>query len=59
VRFVNILCGAWVIASPWVLGGATTGSTLSDMIAGAFVILLSVPRSTVGERYGECEKYIR
>jgi hypothetical protein len=59
VRFVNILCGAWVIASPWVLGGATTGSTLSDMIAGAFVILLSVPRSTVGERYGEFEKYIR
>ena len=58
-RFINILFGAWVIAAPWLLGGATTGSTLSDMIAGALVILLSFPRGKIGERYGDFQRYIR
>ena len=59
VRFINVLFGAWVIVAPWLLGGATTGSTLSGIIAGALVILLSFPRGKIGERYGDFQRYIR
>ena len=58
-RFVNILFGAWVIAAPWILGGATSGSRWSDLAAGALVILLSLRRGPVGERYGTWQRYIR
>ena len=59
LRFVNVLFGGWVIAAPWLLGGATTASRWSDVIAGALVILLSLRHGPVGERYGSWERYIR
>ena len=58
-RFVNLLFGTWVIAAPWLLDGATTGSRWSDLFAGALVILLSLLRGPVGERYGSWERFIR
>jgi uncharacterized membrane protein len=58
-RFVNVLFGVWVIASPWLLGGATTGSKWNAVIVGAFVILLSFPRGKIGQRYGSYERFIR
>jgi uncharacterized membrane protein len=59
VRFFNVLLGAWVAAAPWLLGGATTTSKWTDVIAGALVIVLSLPRGPVGERYGTWERFIR
>ncbi|MDZ4865096.1 MAG: vitamin K epoxide reductase family protein [Gemmatimonadota bacterium] len=59
LRFVNVLFGALVIAAPWVLTGATSGSRWSDAVAGGLVILLSFRRGPVGERYGSWERYIR
>jgi uncharacterized membrane protein len=58
-RFLNILFGAWVVIAPWILDGATSSSTLSAAIAGVLVILLSLPRGPVGERYGTWQGYIR
>jgi ABC-type polysaccharide/polyol phosphate export permease len=58
-RFINILFGACVIAAPWILSGATPASKWSDAIAAALVILLSLPRGPVGERYGTWERFIR
>jgi uncharacterized membrane protein len=58
-RFVNVLFGAWIIAAPWLLAGATAAATWNDMIAGTLVILLSFPRGPVIERYGTFERYIR
>ncbi|MEO8198679.1 MAG: vitamin K epoxide reductase family protein, partial [Thermoanaerobaculia bacterium] len=58
-RFANILFGAWVIAAPWILRGATSASRWSDAIAGILVILLSFRRGSIGERYGSFERYIR
>ena len=58
-RFINVLLGAWVIVAPWVLGGATGVSRWTDAIAGALVILLSLRRGPVGERYGTWERFIR
>jgi nucleoside-diphosphate-sugar epimerase/uncharacterized membrane protein len=59
MRFLNILFGAWVIAAPWILGGATLASRWSDASVAALVILLSVPRGPVGERYGIWQRFIR
>ena len=59
VRFLNLVFGAWVIAAPWLLRGATLPSRWSDAIGGALVILLSLPRGPVGERYGTWQQYIR
>ena len=58
-RFLNIVLGAWVIVAPWLLGGATPASRWSDAIAGALVIVFSLRRGPVGERYGTWERFIR
>ena len=58
-RFVNVLFGAWVIASPWLLGGTTTRATWNDMMVGTLVLLLSFPRGPIGERYGSFQRFIR
>ncbi|CAN5893125.1 hypothetical protein BH11GEM2_BH11GEM2_35870 [soil metagenome] len=59
LRFVNMLFAALVIAAPWVVSGATSGSRWSDLIAGVLVILVSIPRGAIGERYGSWERFIR
>ncbi|MEO8504593.1 MAG: vitamin K epoxide reductase family protein [Acidobacteriota bacterium] len=59
LRLVNVLLGALVIAAPWLLTGATRSSRSSDAIAGALVILLSLRRGPIGERYGSWERFIR
>jgi hypothetical protein len=59
LRFVNVLFGAWFIVAPWLLNGSTTGSTLNDVVVGAVLIVLSLPRGPVGERYGSWERFIR
>lgn len=59
VRFVNLLFGAWIIAAPWILGGASSGAKWNDLTVGVLVILLSFRRGRVGERYGDFEKFIR
>ena len=58
-RFVNVVLGAWVMVSPWLLAGAIASAVWNDAIAGALVILLSVPRGRIGERYGAFERFIR
>ena len=59
MRLINIIFGVWVIAAPWLLGGAIPVSRWSDAIAAAIVILLSLPRGPVGERYGTWGRFIR
>jgi nucleoside-diphosphate-sugar epimerase/uncharacterized membrane protein len=58
LRLVNVLFGAWLIAAPWILGGSTTGATWSDLVVGATLIVLSLPRGTVRQRYGKWDRYI-
>ena len=58
-RVVNLLLGAWVMLAPWLLEGATAGAVWSGAIAGALVIILSVRRGRIRERYGEFERFIR
>lgn len=58
MRFVNVLLGAWFIISPWLLQGASPGATWSGIIIGIILILLSLPRGQVRQRYGSWERYI-
>lgn len=58
-RFVNVLLGAGVMVSPWLLGGATAAAVWNDAIVGVLVIALSFPRGRIGERYGGFERFIR
>src|SRR5439155_21996630 len=44
LRFVNVLFGVWLIAAPWLLGGTTTGTIWNDVLVGAALIMLSLPR---------------
>lgn len=59
LRFANVLFGALVIAAPWVLNGATSVSRWSDLVVGTLIILLSLARGRIGERYGSWERFIR
>lgn len=59
IRFLNIILGAWIIASPWLLEGGTPSSKWNAVVVGAFVIALSARRGVVGERYGTWQHLIR
>lgn len=58
VRFINILFGAWVVISAWLLAGSTTSAKWNDVIVGIGLILLSLRRGGVREKYGTWAKYI-
>lgn len=58
-RFANVLLGALVIVSPWLLEGATASAVWNDAIVGALVILLSFRRGRIGASYGRFDRYIR
>jgi hypothetical protein len=57
-RFLNVLFGLWLVAGPWFLAGATTGARTNDVLAGLVLILLSLPRGPVRERYGRWDRAI-
>jgi hypothetical protein len=58
-RYLNVLLGLIVIAGPWLLSGATTASTVNDMIVGAIVIALAFPRGPKTESYGAWDRWVR
>ena len=59
LRFLNVPMGAWLIAAPFVLQGASTIGTFASVALGAAVIVLSLPRGKLsGEHYGGWDRYI-
>jgi len=58
IRFINILFGVWIVVAPWLLTGAATGARWNDVIVGLALILLSLPRGRVRERYGNWQPYV-
>jgi hypothetical protein len=57
-RFLNLLLGAWIIAAPWFLSGVTAGAKWNDVFVGIAVILISLPRGSVRERYAKWDRLI-
>ena len=52
LRFLNLLFGGWLVLAPWLLDGFTTTGKWSGLIAGVVLVLLSLPRGRVHQRYG-------
>lgn len=52
VRFLNIILALGIIAAPWILPGAALPARLNDLLAGALVIGLSLPRGSIRNRFG-------
>ncbi len=57
-RFLNVLLGAWIIASPWLLSGATTAAKWNDVGVGVLLIALSFPRGVIKEKYAGWDRLI-
>ena len=52
LRFLNILLALTIIVAPWVLGGAPLAAGINDVVAGTLIIVLSIPRGAIRNRYG-------
>jgi hypothetical protein len=57
-RLLNVLFGVWLLIAPWALVGASTPGYWSDMISGVAIVILTLPRGTVRERYGGWDSYV-
>ncbi len=59
LRFINVLFGAWLIAAPWVLSGATEIASWIGVVLGLVLMALSLPRGCRGrEHYAGWDRYI-
>jgi hypothetical protein len=58
-RWLNLPLGLWLIAGQWMLAGASTGTRVNDLVVGLAVVLLSLPRGAVRERYAAWQRLIR
>ncbi|HEY9677735.1 MAG TPA: vitamin K epoxide reductase family protein [Drouetiella sp.] len=59
VRFINIPVGALVLLSGVVFGHGSIPVMASDIIAGVLLILSSIPRGSIAERYGNWDRFVR
>lgn len=57
-RLDEPLLGAWLIAAPWFLSGATAAAKWYDVAVGLLVIVLSLPKGPVRERYAGWDRLI-
>lgn len=58
LRFLNVLLGVWLVVAPWVLEGATAAARWNGLLVGLLVVVLSVPRGSVRERYAGWQRFV-
>ncbi len=59
IRFVNCILGAWLVASPFVMGGASLLATAVSVLLGIVLVGLSLPRgSRSQEHYGGWDRFV-
>ena len=58
-RFIGIAFAAWLIAAPWLLTGGTSASKWTGVTVGVLLIVATVPRGPIKERYGNYVRFIR
>lgn len=58
VRFVNILAGLSAATLPWLVSGASITERWNDVMVGAAIVLLSIPRGPMRQRYGSWSRYV-
>jgi hypothetical protein len=57
-RLVNVLFGLWLLVSPLVLWDDTSDVRWPESVAGLAVVLLSLRRGPVDERFGTWDRYV-
>ena len=57
-RFFNIVLGSWLLIAPWILSGATTPFMWNNSLIGIAVILLSLSKGKITQRFGGWSKHI-
>jgi len=58
VRWLNVLCGPWMLLAPWLLDGGTPTWPLISVASGLTLIALSLRRGPVEDRYGSWQRFI-
>jgi hypothetical protein len=58
-RLLNLLLGLWLVAGRWTLSRGDLVAGIDDVVVGSAVILLSLPRGPVRERYATWQRWIR
>jgi hypothetical protein len=57
-RLLNIPVALWLMAAPWLLSGNTAGSRWNAVIAAAAILLLTLRRGHIEERFGGWNRYL-
>ena len=58
VRWLNVLCGLWVLLTPWLLVGGTPVWQWISVASGLGLIALSLRCGPVEDRYGGWQRFI-
>jgi len=58
VRWLNVFLGGWLIVAPWILSGGVAASRWNDVVVGAALLVLSIPRGQIREQYGTFNRAI-
>ena len=59
IRFLNIPFRIWLVAAPWLLGGAASlPAAWKGVISGVLVVVLAIPRGAVKNSYAGWNRYI-
>jgi nucleoside-diphosphate-sugar epimerase/uncharacterized membrane protein len=58
VRFLNVLCGVWVLLAPWLLAAGTPAWPWISAASGFALIALSLRRGPVEDNYGGWQQFI-
>jgi uncharacterized membrane protein len=59
IRFINVPFGIWLIAAPWLLGGAAPPlAAWNGVICGVLVMALAIPRGEIRNSYAGWNRYI-
>ncbi|MFC4542540.1 vitamin K epoxide reductase family protein [Halosolutus amylolyticus] len=57
IRFLNVPLAAWIVVAPWLFAGVPMIAAINAVVAGVLVLVLSVPRGPIADRYGGWERY--
>ena len=59
LRFINAAFGAWLVAAPFILAGASPAGTVASVGVGLLLIGLSLPRGKrSGEHYAGWDRFV-
>ncbi len=57
-RYFNVLLGLALAVMPWLIEDSNMTLTISSSLAGLFIIILSITKGKIKEKYGLWDKYV-